>query len=407
MLFSSKGDNITVMQTNFILIIYIWIWVNLMKKTSVIVGILFFIVAGLIVVLSTQNETEPQQPSELLTTYRNISQQTEENTAIQNASLTLSAVGDILIHDRVYEKAVVGNGFNFNPMLEDVQNQLKKADITIANQETVIGGTSIGLSSYPSFNSPTEVGDTLKNSGVDIVSMANNHTLDRGEKAIQNAIKHWNKIEVLYTGSYVSKKDRTIIRTIEHNGITLAFLSYTYGTNGLRPPGNKPYLVNYIDKQLITQDIQKAKKVADGVVVSLHFGNEYERYPNNNQLELSSYVAEAGANLILGHHPHVLQPLEWIETNDKRNVLVAYSLGNFWSGQKGDYKDIGGILEVQFVKKNFRGNSMLSITSPAFTPTYVDNEYKVHPLSEVKPDLLNEMNLHMKQWMPDLQVPKP
>ncbi|MYL62642.1 CapA family protein [Bacillus hwajinpoensis] len=374
-----------------------------MKRMSLLLIILLISVGGFVFWVSSQ-KVDPKNTSDLLA-YRNVTQHSNDST-LETSSLTLAAIGDILIHDRVYEKAVEAGKYNFNPMLQNVQNQLQDADITIANQETVIGGTSIGLSSYPSFNSPTEVGDALKMSGVDIVSMANNHTLDRGEMAIQNAIQHWKKIGILYTGSYLSNEDRNQIRTIQHNGISLAFLSYTYGTNGIRPPANKPYLVNYIDKKVMRKDIQNAKKQADGVVVSVHFGTEYERYPNKTQLELSSFLAEAGADLILGHHPHVLQPLEWIETKDKRNVLVAYSLGNFWSGQKDGYKDIGGILKVEFSKEQFRGKTTFSVTSPSFTPTFVDQNYHVHPLIEAKPERLEEINDHMKKWIPSLKVPK-
>lgn len=377
-----------------------------MKKITIgILILLVMTVAGLS--LQREDELSAERKPLDLSTYHTDTFPAKSNQPPSNSSLTLAAVGDILIHDRVYEKAVEGKSYNFNPMLSKVQKQLQDADITFANQETVIGGSSIGLSSYPSFNSPTEVGDALKTSGVDIVSMANNHTLDRGEKAIKNAIKHWNKIGILYTGSYASVKDRKEIRTIEQNGISVAFLAYTYGTNGIRPPSGKPYLVNYIDRELIKNDILAAKKEADAVVVSIHFGNEYERYPSNDQLALSSDIAEAGADLILGHHPHVLQPLEWIETSDDRKVLVAYSLGNFISGQRMDYKDIGGILKVNIVKKQFRGISTITLNAPSFTPTFVDKNYHVNPLSEVNPELLNEINQHMKQWIPELQVPKP
>ena len=377
-----------------------------MRKFMLALVALLLVATGFYFILTERNEDTPAKSPVNLTTYRQVNPIIEDQQSNSSSSLTLAAIGDILIHDRVYEKAVEGDHYNFKPMLASVQKQLQNADITFANQETVIGGTSIGLSTYPAFNSPTEVGDALKASGVDIVSMANNHTLDRGEKAIQNAIKHWNKIDMLYTGSYSSTEDHSKIRTIERNGITVGFLAYTYGTNGLRPPVGKSFLVNYIDKKVISTDIKAAKKLADVVVVSVHFGTEYERYPNNDQLSLTSYIAESGADLILGHHPHVLQPLEWIETKDKRKVLVAYSLGNFLSGQRGDYKDIGGILKLKIVKEQFRGNSTIAITSPSFTPTFVDQNYHVNPLSEVKPELLNEMNHHMNQWIPELKVPK-
>lgn len=373
-------------------------------KFIVICALVVFLATSVtFLLLSTGGESlsEPKN----LSSYRDDLAVAENNT-VSLSSISLSAVGDILIHDRVYENAETNNGYDFMPMLEAVKSEMEKADITFANQETVIGGTSIGLSSYPSFNSPQEVGDALKESGVDIVSMANNHTLDRGEKALQNAFKHWNEIGMLYTGSYLSPEDQSKIRTIKKDDITVAFLAYTYGTNGIRPPADKPYLVNYIDKQKIAKDIQEAESISDAVVVSMHFGNEYERLPNNFQLELSSFIAESGADIILGHHPHVLQPVEWINTTDDRKVFVAYSLGNFLSGQKNNYKDIGGILTLDIEKKKFRGETSVRVTSPSFFPTFVEKGYIVKPLNESKPELLDEINQHMSQWVPELKVPK-
>ncbi|MCA0986475.1 CapA family protein [Guptibacillus algicola] len=374
------------------------------KKFIVICAIVVFLAFSVTFLLMNTEGSSLSEPKDH-PSYREDTAITESNT-VSLSSISLSAVGDILIHDRVYENAETKNGYDFMPMLEAVQSEMEQADITFANQETVIGGTAIGLSSYPSFNSPQEVGDALKETGVDIVSMANNHTLDRGEKALQNAIEHWKEIGMLYTGSYLSEEDQSKIRTIKKDDITVAFLAYTYGTNGIRPPANKPYLVNYIDKEKISKDIQDAKSISDAVVVSMHFGNEYERLPSNFQLDLSSFIAESGADIILGHHPHVLQPVEWINTTDGRNVFVAYSLGNFLSGQKFDYKDIGGILTLTIEKKNFRGETTVDVTSPAFFPTFVEKGYIVKPLNEAKPELLNEINEHMSQWVPELKVPK-
>ncbi|WP_377888053.1 CapA family protein [Alkalihalobacillus sp. R86527] len=374
------------------------------KKLIIICAIVVFLAFSVTFLLMNTEGSSLSEPKNL-PPYRDDLALTESNT-VSLSSIDLSAVGDILIHDRVYENAETDNGFDFMPMLKAVQGELEQADITFANQETVIGGTSIGLSSYPSFNSPQEVGDALKATGVDVVSMANNHTLDRGEKALQSAIKHWKEIGMLYTGSYLSSEEQSKIRTIKKDDITVSFLAYTYGTNGIRPPANKPYLVNYIDKEKITKDIQKAKSVSDAVVVSMHFGNEYERLPNNFQLDLSSFIAESGADIILGHHPHVLQPVEWINTTDGRKVFVAYSLGNFLSGQKYNYKDIGGILTLTIEKKNFRGETTVNVTSPAFFPTFVEKGYRVKPLKDAKPELLNEINAHMSQWVPELKVPK-
>ena len=318
-------------------------------------------------------------------------------------STSISFIGDILIHDRVYEPARVADGtFDFTPNLKNVQSLLNNADMTIANQESMIGGTDIGLSSYPSFNSPYEVADVLKESGIDLVTMANNHTLDRGEKAIQSAISYWNQLGIPYTGAFLSEEDQRNIRTLERNGIVFSFLAYTYGTNGIETPKDKPYLVNRIEEKTIEQDIVQASAMSDVVVVSLHFGKEYERMPNEEQKQIAEKTAKAGADIIIGHHPHVLQPMEWIERDDGKRSFVAYSLGNFFTGQNGDYKDIGGVLTINVEKKLENGEIILK--EPSFIPTFVNKDYHVYPLEQVtgKEKVYEEIINHMKMWMPDL-----
>ncbi len=321
-------------------------------------------------------------------------------------SATLRAVGDILIHARVYNKALTGpQQYDFTPMLENVKPFLDGADITIANQETMIGGTEIGLSTYPQFNSPVEIGTALKEAGVDLVTIANNHTLDRGEKAIMNALDHWDAINMAYTGSYRSEEDRSEIRILEKNGIEFSFLCYTYGTNGIPVPESKPYLVNLIDADLIKTEVEKAKQQSDVVVLSLHFGTEYERLPNEQQKYLAHEAASAGADIIIGHHPHVLQPPEWIERPDGKRTFVIYSLGNFLSGQKWDYKDIGGIVEIGVTKVVKGEEETITIEKPAFLPTYVDRNYIVHPMYQLKDKQkeYEETKQHMSRWIPELE----
>ena len=326
--------------------------------------------------------------------------------AITISTATLSAIGDILIHDRVYNPAHLGNSqYDFMPLLLPVQSYLENADITVANQETMIGGVEIGLSSYPSFNSPKEVGAALKESGVDIVTLANNHTLDRGEKVIQSAIAHWNELDMPYTGSYLSADDQMNIRTIEKNGIIFSFLAYTYGTNGIPVPEDKQYLVNLIEEEKIKQEILKAKEISDVVVVSLHFGNEYQRLPSDEQKEVAHKTANAGADIIIGHHPHVLQPMEWITKEDGKRTFVAYSLGNFLSGQLGDYRDLGGIMQIKVEKTVENDETTITLKDPLFIPTYVSEDYTVYPLNEIegKGEVYKEISRHMNQWVPNLK----
>ncbi|WP_339145984.1 MULTISPECIES: CapA family protein [unclassified Sutcliffiella] len=329
---------------------------------------------------------------------------------------TISAVGDLLIHSTVYNAAKTGeNSYNFNPMLERVKSHLQETDISIANQETIIGGTEIGLSNYPSFNSPFEVADALQEAGVDIVSIANNHTLDRGEKAIMNAINHYETIGMEYVGGYKSNEDKARLRTISKNGIEFSFLSYTYGTNGIPIPEGKEFFVNLIDREAIKRDVEEAKQNSDVVVVAMHWGVEYILFPNSEQEELADFLAEIGVDIVIGHHPHVLQPMKFIERPDGKKMFVVYSLGNFLSGQKDDYKDIGGILQLHVEKFVDGKEKKIDIKVDDFIPTYVSQvdptRYHVVPLKDAasfgysQAEAKNkEMLDHMYQWLKEDEI---
>lgn len=328
-----------------------------------------------------------------------------------STSMTLAAVGDILIHGTVYKDAMTGNGYDFRPMFANVKNLMVQPDLTIANQETIVGGTEIGLSTYPNFNSPFEVADALQDAGVDIVSIANNHTLDRGERAILSATDYFDKIGMMYTGGYRSIDDRNKIRVLNRNGIKITFLSYTYGTNGIPIPSGKDYLVNLIDMPQIKKDLTEAKKISDVIAVSMHWGNEYQRIPSDEQKKLAKELADEGVDIIIGHHPHVLQPMEWIEGKDGHQTFVIYSLGNFLSGQMKNYKDIGGVLQVEIVKEvKSPTETIIRLQKPVFTPTYVTNQryhnFKIVPLKNAASVGLNnaqavfqEINEFMHQWL--------
>lgn len=323
------------------------------------------------------------------------------------STVSLSAVGDILIHSNVYNSAKTSDGYDFDLIFEKVKPYLEKADITIANSESILGGSSIGLSSYPSFNSPFEVGDALKDAGVDVVAMANNHTLDRGTAAIENAINYWDEIGMQRTGSYLSEEERDQVTLKKVNGITFSFLSYTYGTNGIPSPAGKEYLVNRIDKELIRTDLQHAKEHSEVAVLNLHFGDEYQPLPNEYQFDIARFAAESGADIILGHHPHVLQPPEWIETSDGRKVFVIYSLGNFLSGQKEIPRQIGTILTIDVEKRTGPVSTEINIQNPSFTNTFVKNKdyswFEIDLLNNVHPDLNAQVKSHLSTWVSDVE----
>jgi hypothetical protein len=316
----------------------------------------------------------------------------------QTRTASLSAVGDILMHARVYDTARTEDGFDFNPMFDIVRPYMEASDI--------VGGSEIGLSTYPSFNSPFEIADALKNAGVDVVSMSNNHTLDRGVTAIENAKNYWDEIGIASVGSYLSYEERDEVTTITRNGITFSFLAYTYGTNGVPTPAGREYLVNRINKEQIQQDLSRAKEQSDVVVLSLHFGEEYERMPNAEQIDLATFSAEHGADIILGHHPHVLQPPAWTENSDGSRSFVVYSLGNFLSGQDLLYRQIGGILHIDVEKVVDSDSETISLKNPAFTNTFVRHanhtNYEIDLLENVDPDINDEIKAHLSQWIPEL-----
>lgn len=325
----------------------------------------------------------------------------------------LAAVGDVLIHDRVYQKAKTKDRYNFKPMLKAVKPYIQHADLAVANSESIVGGSDIGLSSYPSFNSPYELGDALKDAGFDVVTMANNHTLDRGVPAIKHAIHHWDKIGMVHTGSFLSKKDRNNIRTVTRNDITFSFLAYTYGTNGIRTPKGKEYLVNRMNLPRMKKEIKKAKQKSDVVVVALHFGEEYERKPNKKQKHIVQQLADAGVDIILGSHPHVLQPVKWVEGNGDHQTFVVYSLGNFFTGQDDSlYKELGGILKLKVDKTVIKNKTKIEVKQPRFVFTWLNpKNYHVVPLTnDHHTDLKNESTVyrkiskHMRQKMPALKI---
>lgn len=353
---------------------------------------------------------------------QSVDQQTQNTLRIADpvvTKVTIGAVGDILVHNEVYEDAEMENGtYNFSKMFDEVRKTMEDKDILVANQETMIGGKENGLSTYPSFNSPFEVGDALKSAGVDFVTLANNHSLDRGEKIIQSALLHWDQINMPYTGAFKSQADHDNIRILTKNDIRFAFLAYTFGTNGIPIPKGKDYLVNLIDLKKIKQEVEKAKKVSDVIIVAMHWGNEYERFPNKTQNVLAGQLANMGVQIIIGHHPHVLQPPAWVKGKAGNKTFVMYSLGNFLSAQDELYELVGGIASIEVVKTTYNNQKMIELRKPSFMPTYNyyfnNKNFKIIPMENLNDDYLidsetkyEEIKKHMKTYIKDLNIQSP
>jgi poly-gamma-glutamate synthesis protein (capsule biosynthesis protein) len=288
-------------------------------------------------------------------------------------TVTISFTGDLMCHSPQMDFARVSkDSFDFKPAFREVRKFLSVSDLTIGNLETTIAGKENRYSGYPLFNSPVEYLDALKDAGFDILLTANNHCLDRGKIGIVKTIDKIRAIGMNSIGTYKSQQDRDSIRIFEINGIKLAILAYTYGLNGNYISKNEKYLVNVIDTNLIKLDIQSArKKNAEVVLVYFHFGEEYQHKPNSFQREVVKYAINCGADLIIGSHPHVIQPLEYFTSNKNKigEGIIAYSLGNFFSNQRWRYSDAGVILNIALTKNI--SNGVIGLSSVSVLPTWV------------------------------------
>ncbi len=290
------------------------------------------------------------------------------------SNATIAFVGDLMVHKpqmvSAYNKST--DSYDFNYCFSKVEKYLKTTDMTVGNLETTFAGNEIGYSDYPCFNTPDTFAEALKKAGISLLTTANNHSNDKREAGILRTLDVLDKLGFDHVGTYRSQEERDHVFIKDINNIRFAFLSYTYSTNGIPLPEGKDYLVNMLDEQLIKKDIAKAKKAKPDIIVVLpHMGNEYETAPNDTFKQYAKMMAEAGADVIIASHPHVIQPMEFIEVTDKhettRDCFVAYSMGNFVSSQRTKPRDAGMILNISFKKA---GNKT-QITSVSYIPTWV------------------------------------
>lgn len=240
--------------------------------------------------------------------------------------------------------------YNYEPTFRFIKPIIEKADIAIANLEVTLAGTP--YKGYPQFSSPDNLAVAAKNAGFDIFIQANNHALDRGKSGFQRTLVVLDSMKIIHTGTFADSLDRRLHYPliVEKNNIRIALLNYTYGTNGLEIP--KPFIINRIDTNLIALDLEKARLASpDFVIVTIHWGEEYERNENAQQKRTAAFILGHGANVIIGSHPHVIQPVELhYDMDSVLTGLVVYSLGNFVSNQRAQYKDGGIIFNLDLLK---------------------------------------------------------
>ena len=296
----------------------------------------------------------------------------EENTPI---NFTLTAIGDTLCHNTQYWDAYnsATKEYDFSYVYEDIKDYTSSSDITIGSLETTFAGEDKGYSNYPTFNSPDSLASGLKDIGVDVISLAGNHALDYGYSGLCRTIDVLDKVGISHLGTYKTTEEQEQLLIKDVKGVKIAFINYTYGTNGIPVPSNKKYCLNLIDKDLIFKQINKAKEQnVDMIVACMHWGTEYKTVANDEQKELADFLFKNGVDVIIGNHPHVLEPMEkktiTLDDGTSKDVFVVYALGNFTADQRDEITRDSAILNLN-ITKNVDGK--ISINKVDYVPIYM------------------------------------
>ena len=311
-------------------------------------------------------------------------------------TVDLVAVGDDLIHTQIYKSCKTKKGYNFDSLFKHIKKDVKAADLAIINQETIL--VDKNYSGYPAFGSPKALANSIAKAGFNVVTHATNHTLDRGTSAIKGTLKYWNTkhpdIKVL--GIHKSKKDAGKITVVKKNGIKIAMLNYTYGLNGYRLPSDKSYMIDLLsNKSKIKKDIKKAKKKSDFVIVFAHFGTEYRHSPDSSQKKWAKFFANQGVDMLIGTHPHVIEPYKMVKGKKGHKMLTYYSLGNFVSSQNRVPRLLGGMAKATIIKDK-KGTRIKTYTMKPLV-THIEKNcksYTVYKLSDYTAKLAKKNHIH-------------
>lgn len=332
---------------------------------------------------------------------------------LEDKTAKIVTFGDALCHSPVYNSLYDSKkgDYDFTPLFQYVKKHFKNSTINIGNLESPLAGKKRGYSGYPRFNAPEHLAIDLKKLGVDIMTTSNNHTLDKGYDGLISTLKYLDKAGIEHTGTARSKKEQNKILFKDLNGIKTAFLSYTYGTNGISVPIGKEYAVNYINKKLIKKHIKKAKKQgAECIIVSIHWGIEYKTKQNAQQEELAKFLVKNGVNVILGCHPHVLQEMRMVKVGKKKG-LVIYSQGNFFSNQSN--QTMPNTQNTALFKIKIRKNAVtgkITIEKATYIPIFVyrngigKNRYKLLDLNAIIKDYKGKNKNHWSSAIYQLAV---
>ena len=330
--------------------------------------------------------------------------QPEPEPEPEPSKLHFMAAGYNLIHDNIYKQAAArtgGNGFDFDPPYQYVAGLFGDADVAFINQESLIAERIAPLSGYPLFNSPEAVGDKLVDMGFNVICTANNHMFDMREAGLIASMDYWDAQPVFSMGAWRTEADMQRPLTIEKEGITIGFVPITEHTNGLKLPAETPLrFIRSDEYDLIKQQVALARANSDFVVVSIHWGTENSNNTIDNQLELAQMFADWGVDLVLGHHSHTLQPMEWRTGQSGKRMLVVYSLGNFISSMLDPQNMLGGILDLDIEKDVKTGETAITRARMIPIVTQYDTtgrqDVRIYPFADYTDALVNKHG--MKQW---------
>ncbi len=361
------------------------------KKMPIIILLLIIIgIVGVVIIKPSNNNNKKKESSIKETNKKKV------NESSKKKSMSLVMVGDVLTHDSVLADAYKDGTYDFTSMFSYIKPMIKDYDLKYVNQESIIGGPSFKYSGYPTFNAPDSIGDNLIDTGFNIFGLANNHAYDKGENALLYSNKYWSGKDVITAGTYSSFEDRDDIKVYEKNGIKYAFLAYTTSLNGFELSSDKSYLVNVYSDELVKDDINKIKDKVDVIIVAMHWGDEYTNTPTNSEKEIAQYLSELGVDIVIGTHPHVVQPIEYVG-----ETLVIYSLGNFISNQLvlGLNPAIGLMVGVDITVDG--DNTKISIKEKELLYSYSDNstKFKVIPFSEMSDYILSDYKSVEEKYM--------
>ena len=370
------------------------------KESKIFYGRIFLLIIILAFIFCLIKFVVPDKTVDVANTNLVTNSEVAENS-INNANSTttsqqgpitfsLAAIGDIMCHNTQYMDAYNSStdSYDFSYVFEEIQTYIQTADISIGSLETTFAGKDRGYSNYPTFNSPEQLAYDLSEMGLDVLSTAGNHALDKGFSGLSNTLDVLDDANISHSGTYRSQEDRDSVLIKDVKGVKVAILSYTYGTNGIPVPSDKEFCVNLIDKDLIKKDIENAKSQnADVIISCMHWGIEYQTTPNDEQEDLANFLFENGVDIILGNHPHVLQPMEkrsvTLADGTVKDCFVVYALGNFICDQNSENTRNSIILNLDITKN---ADGKISIDKVDYVPIYM---YKNSNLSIRKMKLLD------------------